>query len=122
MKNRNFRKYLRQVRGWLPGGKMKKQIMEEISVSGIQYLEENPEASYQQIVARFGTPRQIASGYIDEMGTPELLNSLRMKRKIIMIVSCAVAIVVAAWLVLVGVALVQNYEFSNGYGVIEIVE
>lgn len=115
MKNIDFHKYLRQVRGCLPNGKMKRQIMEEISSAGCRYLEENPGACFEDIVARLGTPQQIAASYIDEMCTPELLDNLRMKRRIIKIVSCAVALVIVAWFVVVGVALVQNYQHRNGY-------
>lgn len=117
MVNRNTNKYLHQVRGWLPcEEKMKNQIMAEVSTSVNQYLTENPDANYQDIVARFGTPQQIAVSCVDEEDTVKLLNNLSIKRKIITIVSYAVALVAAAWLVIVGVALVQNYEHSNGYG------
>ena len=123
MVNRNARRYLRQVRGWLPcAGKMKRQIMEEIRSSVSHYLEEEPNADYQAIVARFGSPQQIASAYVDEQDTAVLLNNLRIKRRIVAVVCCTAAACVAIWL---SVALAAYVNFSiceNGYAVEFIAE
>ena len=122
MINRNARRYLRQVRTWLPcGGTMKRQIMEKIRSSISRFLEEEPSADYDIIVSRFGTPQQIASAYVDEQDTEVLLRKLRIKRRIVAAVCCAAAACVVIWL---SVALAAYVNFSiaeNGYAVIEIV-
>lgn len=122
MINRNARRYLRQVRTWLPcGGTMKRQIMEKIRSSISRFLEEEPSADYDSIVFRFGTPQQIASAYVDEQDTEVLLRKLRIKRRIVAAVCCTAAACVAIWL---SVALAAYVNFSiaeNGYAVIEIV-
>lgn len=122
MINRNARRYLRQVRTWLPcGGTMKRQIMEKIRSSISRFLEEEPSADYDSIVSRFGTPQQIASAYVDEQDTEVLLRKLRIKRRIVAAVCCTAAACVVIWL---SVALAAYVNFSiaeNGYAVIEIV-
>lgn len=122
MINRNARRYLRQVRTWLPcGGTMKRQIMEKIRSSISRFLEEKPSADYDSIVFRFGTPQQIASAYVDEQDTEVLLRKLRIKRRIVAAVCCTAAACVVIWL---SVALAAYVNFSiaeNGYAVIEIV-
>lgn len=123
MINRNARRYLRQVRTWLPcGGTMKRQIMEKIRSSISRFLEEEPSADYDSIVFRFGTPQQIASAYVDEQDTEVLLRKLRIKRRIVAAVCCTAAACVAIWL---SVALAAYVNFSiaeNGYAVEYIVE
>ena len=122
MINRNARRYLRQVRTWLPcGGTMKRQIMEKIRSSISRFLEEEPSADYDSIVFRFGTPQQIASAYVDEQDTEVLLRKLRIKRRIVAAVCCTAAACVVIWL---SVALAAYVNFSiaeNGYAIIEIV-
>lgn len=122
MVNRNARRYLRQVKGWLPcGGKMKRQIMEKIRISVGRFLEEEPGADYQSIVARFGTPQQIASAYVDEQDTEVLLRKLRIRRRIVAAVCCTAAACVAIWLSVALAAYVQSQKYENGYAVIEII-
>lgn len=123
MVNRNARRYLRQVRGWLPcAGKMKRQIMEEIRSSVSHYLEEEPNADYQAIVARFGSPQQIASAYVDEQDTAEILRQLRIKRRIFAAVCCTAVACVAIWLSVALAAYADAQNCTNGYGVVYIVE
>ena len=123
MVNRNARRYLRQVRGWLPcAGKMKRQIMGEIRSSVSHYLEEESNADYQAIVARFGSPQQIASAYVDEQDTAVLLNNLRIKRRIVAVVCCTAAACVAIWLSVAFAAYMYNVKAENGYAIEHIVE
>ena len=122
MINRNARRYLRQVRTWLPcSGTMKRQIMEKIRSSISRFLEEEPSADYDSIVSRFGTPQQIASAYVDEQDTEVLLRKLRIKRRIVAAVCCTAAACVAIWLSVALAAYVQSQIDQDGYAVIEVV-
>ena len=115
MVNPSARKYLQQVRGWIPcGGKMKQRTMVQIEDNLDHFLDENPYADYQTIVARFGTPEEIAATYVDEMDTPELLSNLRIKRKIVQIVAGTAAVAVAIWLGVAAVAFVISLESVDG--------
>lgn len=112
-KNSDLRRYYREVRGWLPcSRKLKRRIIEKID-SVISVSEE--ELYYGQIIERYGTPQQIAAAYVDEMGTEELLNDLRIKRKIVRVISASCVIVLVMWLGCIAAALVNDYHADNGY-------
>lgn len=117
------RRYLREVRSWLPcAGKMKNEVLGKIGGTVGDYLAENPNGDYAALVARFGTPQQIASAYVDEMETPELLHSLRIRRRVVAIVSAAALAVVILWAGVVAVSFAYNVINDNGFYVDEIIE
>lgn len=122
--NREARRYLRAAKGWLPcAGKMKRQMLEEIEATIDGFLGENPDAGYEAIVARFGTPQQIASAYVDEAETGELLKLLRVRRKIVSIVSAAAAALVLTWAAYVTIELVCDaYHTKTAYFTVTVTE
>lgn len=96
--NAALNRYCWDVRSCLPcSGKLKRQILAEIRERVSAYLEQDPDADYKTIAAQFGTPQQIASAYVDEMETPELLHSLRIRRRIVKIISAAAAAMLMLW-------------------------
>lgn len=118
MKNREaaLRRYYRTIRSYLPcTAKQKKRILDEIRERVNAYLEEYPEAGFAQIEARFGTPQTIAAAYVDDMDTPELLNVLRIRRKIVTAVASGVIAVILIWGIAVSVAYVEAHSQWNGY-------
>jgi hypothetical protein len=77
--------------------------------------ESEEELIYGQLVERFGTPQQIAVAYVDEMGTMELLNNLRIKRKIVRAVAVSCILALVMWAGCIAVALMHDYDQDNGY-------
>lgn len=121
--SRDAKRYLRQVRGWLPcAGKMKKNVLVEIRGTLAAFCAENPDEDYQSIVARFGTPQQIASAYVDEAETGDLIQKLRIRRRIVAIVATTAAMLVLLWAGVVTMAYVQHLRSVNGFEVVEIAE
>lgn len=121
--SRAVRRYLREIRGWLPcSGKLKRVILKRIENTITDYLFENPSASYAELTERFGTPQQIAATYVDEMETGVLLRDLRVKRKIVRIVAATAAVVIGLWAGLVIASYVDHRKDVNGYATVEIVE
>lgn len=111
--------YYRQIQGWLPcGGKLKKQLMMNIVATIEDYRVEHPEADFAALQAHFGTPQQIASAFVDEMGTAELLNALHTRRKIIKIVLLCAAAIVAIW----GIAVLSLWiiGLQDTFGYLEV--
>lgn len=118
----SLRRYLREVKSWLPcGGNLKRTILDKIRGTVMDYLTENPQGDYAALVARFGTPQQIASAYVDETDTPELLRSLRIKRRVVTIIGAAAIVVVVLWAGVVTLSFVYNVNATNGYFVDELV-
>lgn len=121
--NRELKRYLRQVRSWLPcTKKVKKKITTDIASSISSYLEENPSANFEDIQRRFGTPHQIASAHVDEMGAVELLQNLRVRRRVVRITTIGVAAVLTLWTIAVSYAMIDSHISSAGYHVIQIIE
>lgn len=90
--------YYRQIKGWLPcGGKVKRTLMANITATIEGYIAENPGIDFPALQAHFGTPQQIASAFVDEMGTEELLNKLRVRRKLTNIALCFAGAIVVIW-------------------------
>lgn len=123
--NKEARRYLREIRSWMPcAGKMKREVLEEIRGNLLDFLSEDPDAEYPALVARFGTPQQIASTYVDEAETGELLQTLRIRRKVVKVVCITCAAVIVLWLGVVGLAYLDALNHSHGYEVekIDIIE
>ncbi|MDO5401130.1 MAG: DUF6120 family protein [Eubacteriales bacterium] len=123
-RNREARRYLRAIRGWLPcAGKMKGQMLGNIQSSLDEFLSEKPDADYQALVDRFGTPQQIASTYVDEAETGELLRLLRVRRKVVSIISAVAAALVLTWAAYVTIELVCDaYDAQTSYVNVTITE
>lgn len=108
--------YLFQVRRYLPcSGKTKNQIMAQIRNNVSAYAAENPSVSHASLIERFGSPRQIASMYIDERETSEILNALRIKQKILGAVIAAAAVMVTLWCGVMAYEIYYNANIANGY-------
>lgn len=115
---KELKSYYRQVATWLPcGGRLKKQLMERITATVDGYLAEHTEADFAALQARFGTPQQIASAFVDEMETDELLNALRTRRRIVKIVLICAATAVAIWAIAVLSLWIIGLDNTLGYGV-----
>ena len=117
MGNRNaaLKRYYRSIHRCLPSShKLKVKILAEIEGNINAFLQENPDADFAAIEARFGAPRQIAYAYVDELGTPELLKKLQIRKKILTITISTIAVVLVLWLGVVAWAAVKEHNHANG--------
>lgn len=109
--------YYRQIRSWLPcGGKMKRTLMASITATIDGYIAENSGIDFAALQAHFGTPQQIAAAFVDEMGTDELLKTLRTRRRIVRIILGSAAAIVAVWAIAVFSLWVMGLIVTFGYG------
>lgn len=86
------------------------------------FVTEHPGADYAAIVSHFGTPTQIAESNIEEMDASELLGSLRVRRKVIIIVLAAATLLVLMRFAFRLTAYLEFYKDMNGYAVVEVIE
>ena len=115
MDHRNVRRYLRSVWKLLPGKiKEKRTVICQVRDNLMQFMEEEPFADYETIVARFGTPKQIASAYLDEMDTAELMKSLRVKRRILGAGTLGVALGLLICLITAALVYVEGVKDVTG--------
>lgn len=93
---KELKQYYRQTSSWIPcGGRLKKEIMARLQSAVEVYLHENPTADFDALQVHFGTPQQIVTALVDEMGTEELLTKLHARNRIIKIVIICAAILIA---------------------------
>lgn len=122
--NRDTKRYLREIRSWIPcAGKMRREVLEEIRGTLAEFLSENPDADFPALVARFGTPQQIASTYVDEAETGELLNALRIRKKMVRIACVTAVILISIWATAVTIELFCDaYKIANSTFEVKITE
>lgn len=123
MYNRNVRRYLRSVWKLLPCKlKIKRIVICQVRDNLLQFMGDAPLADYETIVDRFGTPMQIASTYLDEMDTAELVKSLRIKRRVFGVVGIGVVLGLVICLITAGLVYVKGVKAVTGTIETSIVE
>ena len=82
--NPALKRYIRSIRKILPcSGKMKKNIISQISETIEDYLLQDPTADLETIQAHFGTPQEIAEHCMDEQDTFAQWKKIRNKKRIL---------------------------------------
>lgn len=111
------RRYCRIVRGLLPCGTTEKKYIMERLESGIDsFLSDEPNADFNAIQQRFGTPEEVAASLIENNGTAEVLKAIRIRKKIVIAVIaalCAALVLFAA--ALIG-EMIDYHDAFHGYG------
>lgn len=93
-----LRRYYRQISVILPcEKKMKKDILSRLQESVAEYRTQNPEADFSAVQAHFGSPEQIATGYVDNQDADALIKKLRIKKRVITVVAAVLAVVFVSW-------------------------
>ena len=120
---KELKTYYRQVSTWLPcGGQLKNHLMANITATVDSYVAEHPDADFAALQAHFGTPQQIASSFVDAMETKELLHALRVRKKIVTIVTAVAITIVVLWASVLTIALVNEIDSARGFNQVEIIE
>ena len=75
--------------------KIKKDLILRIESSVYDYIEGNPDASYDDITAHFGSPRELANSYISSLDSEEICKAIKKAKtiKIAVIVTCTIALI-----------------------------
>ena len=75
--------------------KIKKDLILRIESSVYDYIEGNPDASYNEIEAHFGSPRELANSYISSLDSEEICKAIKKAKtiKIAVIVTCIIALI-----------------------------
>ena len=75
--------------------KIKKDLILRIESSVYDYIENRPDASYDDITAQFGSPRELADSYINSLDSEEISKAIKKAKtiKIAVIVTCIIALI-----------------------------
>lgn len=107
--------YFREIRSYLPcSTKLKKSILSRLEETVNSYLHDNPDADFAQLEAHFGTPRQIADSYISELSVTEISEKLQIRKRILITVGAVCAAIFAIWLIVVGIAMINEWNSAGG--------
>ena len=118
MVNFGAMRYLLHIRNTLPCSfQVKGKIMKRISDDVHDYLAVVPDANYDELLNRFGAPDGIAVAYVEDLESQEMLSVLRTRRSILKICKILAAIIVVVWVMVAGIALLDSFQQSGGYGV-----
>lgn len=111
-------RYCREVRRMLPcRGEQRRRIMEKIRAMVDHYAEENARVGYEDLVSRFGTPEQIASACLNEQDERIIIQDMRFGKRVTAIVLSTVVVFLLMWAGAIGIALEENRDAMNGYGI-----
>ena len=98
MTEKDLRRYCRAVGSYLPcSRRQKRQILWDLRQRLAEYCGEQPNGV--TLEENFGTPQQVAAGYVDDMDTTELLHALRYRRRVTTIVVAGVLTALAVFAV-----------------------
>ena len=115
VRNKDARRYLREVRDLLPGaGKQKRNVLNRIAGTVVTILAENSDATYDDISSRLGSPNQIAAACLEELELTDVMKLLWTKKKIICTIAVAALAVVLLWAGVVFSAYEKHIHDMNG--------
>lgn len=98
MTEKDIRRYCRAVGSYLPcSRRQKREILWDLRQRLAEYCGEQPNGV--TLEENFGTPQQVAAGYVDDMDTTELLHALRYRRRVTTIVVAGVLTALAVFAV-----------------------
>ena len=116
-------RYLLAVYRELPGSwKQKIRILRGMKSCILDYVFDSGDITYDKLLKRFGVPDQVAFTYVNEMETVELVQEIKVGKKVVSIILATAVIMVLIWTVVVGICYNDHVNDSDGYSVVEIIE
>ena len=114
--NNKLEQYIREVNQLLPcSAKEKKRCIAELKADASAYLEQNPDASWDELYEAVGSPHSIAQAFMAHLGPEQLSHRMSIKRKIVIGVISIAAILAIIVGSLVAVTAYKRHDFYNGY-------
>lgn len=86
------------------------------------YVSEGACLTYEQLVSRFGAPKQIAFTYVNELETDELVKELSNNKRVVTVAAVTASILVMLWVGYLGYCYSSYEKNINGYMTVEIIE
>jgi hypothetical protein len=96
--NRDIRRYRRDVFGAIPASfKTKRKMLSDLDSAVEGFAADKESIDYDDLVIRFGKPVEVAEAYIADTPYSELIERFSIRKKVIMIVSAAVLMILISW-------------------------
>lgn len=121
IRNAVGRQYIADVRSLLPWvDKGRRRLLSDLRSDVECFLQENPQADRAALDARFGTPQQIVTGYLEMMDLDQFRRAMRLRKVILWTAGILVAFILITWLSVVVGEIIYVNTLHNGYGRIEL--
>lgn len=114
--NDTLKQYLQEVKKLLPcSSSEKKRCIIELESDVSAFLENNPNATLEDLYASIGSPESIAKSFSSRISPTQLSHRLSIKRKI----AIGVIVIVALLAIVVGIVAIKIgndvHEIQNGH-------
>ena len=121
IRNAVGRQYIADVRSLLPWvDKGRRRLLSDLRSDVECFLQENPQADRAALDARFGTPQQIVTGYLEMMDLDQFRRAMRLRKVILWTVGILVAFILITWLSVVVGEIIHVNTLHNGYHRVEL--
>lgn len=100
----------------------KKKLIMELKGNIAEFLEDNPNSSINVITQHFGTPEDIADGYISSMEGGELGSNLQKSKWFRRIITMALLVIVAIVSLVCIIELLDNHNYAQSSEIVEVGE
>ena len=114
MNNALTNKYLSSVKKNLScSSKKKSEFLSALKKGLDDFLPENPESTYEDIVKAFGMPEKQANEFMDSLDSETIKKAFSWKKAI----AIGIIIVLIIWGIVAGFSIVDTYTTNRGYSV-----
>ena len=115
MPDANLHKYLKEIKNYLTcPEEEKRKFLEELESSIDEFLADHPHATEADLVHRFGDPAGIAQSFLQVEDFKEVQEKIRLKGRVIRILSVAILVLTAAAVILGGIFVIDTFSFNHG--------
>ena len=122
-RNRVVSRYCNSIYTLLPCDKADaKRICTRMQESVESYLLEQPSANYDDIIARFGSPEQVAISLLEEQQREALLEKMNLRKRIFRVVVATAILFSVCIMSVMGYVAYECYLGAHGKAKIEIIE
>ncbi len=105
-------RYYREIScGLICSSGEKKKFLAELKGNVCDFLENNPDASFEDIRNTFGTPAEIAESFKQQTDITAIKKKMSVKKMLL----CAVLAMVVVWLIFVVLSLIDVHTEARGY-------
>lgn len=116
MNKRVLDRYFCKLCRKLPCGRIEKQrILSDLQLNTENWLETHPDADEAAFLEAFGTPDAVAQSYIEQMDPTEISKKLKTRKTILTIVAALAVAILLIWLLIVIIALVNEFRLAGGH-------
>ena len=107
MSNKNL--YIKNIKKIFPiHSKKEKEYLKKLERHISEYIDDYPNPTYDELVEKFGTPKEVFMGYIDSQEEGYLIQKMNTKRVVIVlsVIVCSIVLSLCLW---------KGYLFYKGY-------